>query len=361
MDGRPRARRGAYSTGVKVIEEFTRQLRGHAAEYAQVALANIDREFPGDVRQLMRRPGDFPSRPRERNPVFFGSFDWHSCLEMHWLLIRLLRVAADCVPAADIRAVLNRQFTAAGLAAEAEFIADWYHALMQRPYGWGWALALVHETATWDDADARRWADAMGPLAAAVTGNFLGWLPKATYPIRPGIHGNSAFGLSRALPYARARAQAGAPQLADAIVLSAQRWFGEDAGYPGEWEPSGADFLSPALSEAELMSAILPPQRFASWLDAFLPDIAGHRPAALFTPAVVSDPGDGYIAHLHGLNATRAWCWRRLAEALPEGDLRIGPALTAAKSHAEAALPHVAGDDYMVEHFLACYAVLMLS
>jgi len=165
----------------------------------------------------------------------------------------------------------------------------------------------------------------------------------------------------RAQDEARARAQAGAPQLADAIVLSAQRWFGEDAGYPGEWEPSGADFLSPALSEAELMSAILPPQRFASWLDAFLPDIAGHRPAALFTPAVVSDPGDGYIAHLHGLNATRAWCWRRLAEALPEGDLRIGPALTAAKSHAEAALPHVAGDDYMVEHFLACYAVLMLS
>ena len=346
---------------MRVIEEFTEHLRGHAAGYAQVALANIDREFPADVRQLMRRPGDFPGRPKDRNPVFSGSVDWHSCVEMHWLLVRLLRVAADCIPAAGIRAALDRRFTPAGLAAEAEFITDWYHSMTQRPYGWGWALTLVHETARWDDPDARRWAAAMAPLAEAVTGCFLTWLPKATYPIRHGTHGNTAFGLSRALPHARAQAETGAPELAGAIAAAANRWYSSDNGYPAGWEPSGADFLSPALTEAELMSQLLPSERFPAWLDAFLPGIPASQPAALFTPAVVSDPTDGYIAHLHGLNATRAWCWRRIAESLPDGDPRIGPALTAATRHANAALPHVTGDDYMVEHYLACYAVLMLS
>ena len=208
--------------------------------------------------------------------------------------------------------------------------------------------------------DARRWAAAMAPLADAVAGRFLRWLPKATYPVRYGVHSNSAFGLSRALPYARARAEAGDPELASAITAAAGRWYGNDTGYPAGWEPSGADFLSPALTEAELMSQLLPADRFPAWLEAFLPGIASHEPATLFTPAVVSDPGDGYIAHLHGLNATRAWCWRRLARSLPGSDPRTGPAMTAARRHADAALPHVTGD-YMVEHYLACYAVLMLS
>jgi Protein of unknown function (DUF2891) len=357
---------------VELADEWTQMLRNEAAGYARVALANIGREFPTGMYQVLTGPEDLPVRPRDLMPVFYGSFDWHSCVEMHWLLVRLLRVAADVVPAQEIRAALDAQFTVAGLAAEAAFIAG-RHGTAERPYGWGWALALVHETSTWDDPDARRWSSGMAPLADALRERFLGWLPKATYPIRYGVHGNSAFGLSLALPYAidLARSGDGARSgegdghgdgdLADAITAKARAWFGGDAGYPGGYEPSGHDFLSPALTETVLMSQILPAGDFAAWLAGFLPELAAGEPAALFTPAVVSDSSDGQLAHLHGLNASRAWCWRRLAEILPDGDPRIGPVLSAARRHAAAALPHVVGDDYMVEHWLAAYAVLLLT
>ena len=182
-------------------------------------------------------------------------------------------------------------------------------------------------------------------------------MPKATYPVRTGLHANSAFGLSRALPYARMRA----PELAAAIESAAQRWYAADAGYPGGWEPSGHDFLSPALAEAELMACLRSEQEFAGWLGAFLPGLAAGAPPSLFTPAIVSDTADGQIAHLHGLNLSRAWCWRRLAEALPADDARIPVCLAAARQHAEASLPHVTTDDYMVTHWLAAYAVLLLG
>jgi DUF2891 family protein len=345
---------------VDLAAEWGELLRADAAEYAQVALTNIKREFPSGVHHTMTAPGDFPFRPRVRTPVFYGSYDWHSCVEMHWLLVRLLRIAADVVPAGKIRAALRGQFTPVALEAEAEYISGagrWG----QRPYGWGWVLALVHETRSWDDQAGAKWAAAMAPLAEAVTGCFLDWLPKATYPVRYGVHPNSAFGLSRALPYARLRAADGDPALLEAITTKALDWFGGDMLYPGGWEPSGHDFLSPALAEAELMAQILPQEEFATWLSVFLPAIVSGEPAPLFTPAIVSDASDGQIAHLHGLNASRAWCWRRIAEFLPPRDPRIEPALAAARAHATAALPHVVGDDYMVEHWLACYAVLMLS
>jgi hypothetical protein len=335
-------------------------LRERAAGYARLALANIGREFPTVVHHEMTGPQDLPRLPRELTPVFYGSFDWHSCVEMHWLLIRLLRVAADAVPADAIRSALNGQFSRSKLAAEARFIGS-DAGTWQRPYGWGWALALVHETATWDDPDGRRWASALAPLGRAIGRRYLAWLPKATYPVRHGVHANSAFGLSLALPYARELARSGDPALAGAITAKAREWYAADTRYPGGYEPSGHDFLSPALTEAELMARILPPGSFGAWLAGFLPGIEAGEPAALFAPAVVSDSADGQIAHLHGLNASRAWCWRRIAGSLPPGDPRTGPALAAARRHAEAALPHVVGDDYMVEHWLAAYAVLVLS
>ncbi len=342
------------------MPDWDAMLRRGAAGYAAVAVANIGREFPAMAVYVMTGPDDLPGRPRDTTPVFCGSYDWHSCVEMHWLLVRLLRVAPDSVSAAQIRAVLDRQFTPAGLAAEAAAVAGRTGA-GQRPYGWGWALSLVHETAAWDDQDARRWSAAMAPLAEALTGRFLGWLPKATCPVRHGLHPNSAFGLSRALPYAARRARGGDSALLDAITEKARAWYGADADYPGNYEPSGHDFLSPALTEAELMARMAPQAEFAAWLQRFLPGIVAGQPAALFTPAEVSDSSDGQIAHLHGLNASRAWCWRVIAASLPDADSRIGPALAAAAVHAGAALPHVVGDDYMVEHWLACYAVLLLS
>jgi hypothetical protein len=190
---------------VDLAAEWLGRLRPELDGYARLALDNIGREFPSHVAALMTGPGDFPARPRDRTPVFYGSFDWHSCVEMHWVLVRMLKVAADAVPAGQIRAALDGQFTAAGLRAEAEFMRT--RGNSERPYGWGWALALADELASWPgDQDAPRWAAAMEPLAAVLTDNFLRWLPKETYPVRSGLHANSSFGLSLALPFARRQA-----------------------------------------------------------------------------------------------------------------------------------------------------------
>jgi hypothetical protein len=327
-----------------------------AAGYARIASDNIGREFPSHFIHTMNGPGDFPHRPADRTPVFFGSLDWHSCVEMHWLLARLLRLAPEAIAADKVRALLRAQFTAEKLRAEAEFVTG-RGGRSERPYGWAWALALILELSELGDADATQWLTAMEPFEAALNAGFLDWLPKATYPIRYGVHPNSAFAFSLLLPYAQRRS----PGLADAVTAKALEWFRLDVGWPARFEPSGHDFLSPALTEAELMARLLPTVEFASWLSEFLPGIEARQPASLFTPAVVSDASEGQIAHLHGLNASRAWCWRRLAENLPPGDARIGPAVEAASTHLAAALPHVTGSDYMVEHWLAAYAVLAMT
>ena len=197
--------------------EWRSRLSAEADSYARLALENITREYPTLVSALMTGPGQFPRQPRDRTPVFYGSYDWHSCVEMHWVLVRLLRAVPGAVPAAEIRSALDAQLTPDGLAAEAEYARLSGTGL--RHYGWGWALRLSHELASWaGDADARRWAAAMEPLAEALAANFLCWLPRATYPTRVGNHANSSFALSLALPYARLLAARGRPELARAIA-----------------------------------------------------------------------------------------------------------------------------------------------
>jgi hypothetical protein len=343
----------------QLTAQWQDRLAAEADGYARLALENIAREYPSLVCALMTGPGQFPHQPRDRTPVFFGSFDWHSCVEMHWVLVRLLRTVPAAVPEAEIRAALDAQFTPAKLAAEAEYAK--LSGTGSRHYAWGWALTLSHELATWADGDARRWAAAMAPLAEVLTGNFLRWLPKVSYPTRVGVHANSSFALSRALPHARLLAGRGQPELSDTIEDAARRWHADDADYPAGWEPSAHDFLSPALAEAELMAGLLPPGEFSRWLGAFLPGLAGREPAALFTPAVIADSSDGQIAHLHGLNLSRAWCFRRLAESLPPADPRVAACTAAMHTHAEASLPHVVSDHYMVTHWLAAYALLLFT
>jgi hypothetical protein len=350
------------------MADWNELLEQNAAAYARVAIENIGREFPNGFYHAMSGPGDVPGLPRDVTPVFYGSYDWHSCVEMHWLLVRLLRKAPGFVPADEVVATLERQFDPGALVAEAATVAG-PHSRAARPYGWGWALTLVHEVsalaaqAAGSDlgAAAGRWQASLAPLADAITDCYLQWLPKATYPVRYGVHSNSAFGLSLALPHALDRSAAGDGRLAEASTRAARNWFGSDADYPAGWEPSGSDFLSPALVEAELMARLLPSGPFGDWLGGFLPGLEHGQPSALFRVALVSDSSDGQIAHLHGLNASRAWCWRRIAESLPAGDGRIDVANAAAVVHAAAALPHVVGDDYAVEHWLAAYAVLLLS
>jgi hypothetical protein len=331
-----------------------RLLRENAEPYARVALANIQREYPASVPYFITGPG--PLRlPRELHPSFYGSLDWHSCVEMHWVLVRLVRRFPALAPATEIRAVLDDHLSADKLAIEAAYFTA--HRGFERPYGWGWALRLAHELSEWDDRDAALWLRNIGPLAGVLQESFLTWLPKATYPQRTGLHGNSAFGLHLAWDYARAEMNAGRTDLRRAFVDAAARWYANDADYPARLEPSGADFLSPALSEAALMRDVLGDADFARWFARFLPAL----PAALLAPAVVSDPSDGQIAHLHGLNLSRAYCMRRIREALAADDPRAAPLDIAIDRHADASLGVVVGSDYMLEHWLAAYALLLLS
>jgi hypothetical protein len=318
-----------------------------AGDYARTALSTITTEYPNDLRHLMTGPDDRPT-PREAHPAFYGSFDWHSCVEMHWALARLLRLAPDLLPVDEVRAVLSAHLIPDALAVETQYLVD--RPGFSRPYGRGWVLALVHELHLADDPFAQHWAAAALPLGEAVAANFAAWLPKLTYPVRYGFHNNTAFALCRALPYARMRPASG---LAEEIETAARRWFTADTDYPARWEPGGSDFLSPALTEAELMAAVLPPDEFAAWFDAFLPEL----PPPLTTPAIVSDTTDGQLAHLPGLNFSRAASLKRIAAALPDrADL-----LDIAARHDEAAAPYATGGDYMTEHWLVAYALLSLS
>lgn len=344
-------------------EQRTGMLRERAADYVRVALDGITREYPNMPYFVATGPGPYPTH-REFHPSFYGCFDWHSCVEMHWVVVRLLRRFPDAVPQAladEARATLDGLLTKENIATEVAFFEDPSHRTLERPYGWGWLLTLHHELATWDDQDGRRWRKALEPLADLLAANLTGWLPKLTYPQRVGVHPNTAFGLSRSYDHAQLLAERGEDSLLAAIHESTTRWFKGDEDYPARYEPSGSDFLSAALTEAELMSRVLETSEFPGWLERFLPDIARSRPESLFRPVEVSDPTDGQIAHLHGLNLSRAWAFIALAARLPNDDPRTQPLLAAAERHADASLPHVVGSDYMVEHWLAAYATLLLG
>jgi len=343
---------------VSSVSATTQDLRRVASVYADAIVAAVRREYPNDLRHTMTGPDDRPT-PRRLHPAFYGCYDWHSCVEMHWALVRLLRLVPDALDRDAALATLAAHLTERALHQEAAYLRA--HPSFKRPYGWGWALMLADELHAWEQAQAHGWTTAMEPLAQAITDLMLDWLPKATYPSRDGAHGNTAFGLARSVPWARRLAGRGDARLLGAITDAATRWYGDDRVYPANWEPSGADFLSPALAEAELMCETLDGALFLPWLDRFLPELAEAGPQSLFEPVIVSDETDGQIAHLHGLNLHRAFSWQRLSRALPADDARVPLLGRAAVAHAAAGLPAATGTDYMVEHWLACYAVLYLG
>jgi len=333
---------------------------GEVAEgYLTVAVENVTREFPVMTVVHAEGPGAYATH-RERHPAFYGAFDWHSCVEMVWVAVRLLHLFPDLDGAEAARRTVDGLIMEEHIAAEvATFSLPAYRGF-ERPYGWGWLLKLQAELAGWADADARRWGATLRPLADLVAGRLIDWLTKMTYPQRVGTHPNSAFGMSMALDWAERRRQIGDDVLHGAICEAGNRWFGEDADYPAHYEPSGADFLSAGLCEAELMGRLLSPTAYPTWLGRFLPGLDAGEPGSLFAPAVVSDASDGQIAHLHGLNLSRGWAMAAVAERVPSAaTARL--LLDGAARHAEAALPHVAGSGYMVEHWLAAYAVLLLA
>ena len=319
-----------------------------AERLAGIALGHVTREYPNKLDHVLTGPGDLLG-PRALHPVFFGSFDWHSCVHAHWMLARLLRRFPRLPAAPAIGALFDRLYTGAAIAAERAYLARPGAGGFERPYGWAWLLALAAELAD------RPWGAALAPLAGDFAERFRGFLPRATYPVRVGTHASSAFALAMAAPYAAAQD----PALLRLLRERAEAWYGADADCQA-WEPGGEDFLSPALVEAEAMRRLLPAAAFAPWLDRFLPRLAAGEPASLFTPALVSDRTDGRIVHLDGLNLSRAWCWRGLAGGWLPGDPRRARAEAAAARHLAASLPHLAGH-YMGEHWLASFALLALE
>ncbi|MEZ4531734.1 MAG: DUF2891 domain-containing protein [Thermomicrobiales bacterium] len=340
-------------------ESRRRALNQLADPYLDVALENIVREYPIYPWYIATGPGAYPTH-REAHPVFFGSFDWHSCVEMHWVIMRLLRLVPEAKLAAHAAHQLDTLITPVGMERERAFFLDPALGSFERPYGWGWYLALAAEAQRLESSSATRWAELLRPLAETLEAKFVAWLPNLTYPQRVGMHPNTAFALILARPWALLRAREGDSTLLDQIEMSAFRFFLRDVDYPAHYEPSGADFLSPALTEAVLMSHVLDRSDFFPWFDAFLPTLP-ENPTAILTPASVSDPTDGQIAHLHGLNVSRAWGWMTLAETLPPDDPRRPAMIDAAQRHAAASLPFVTGSDYAVQHWLAVYAVLLLT
>ena len=324
-----------------------------AEKFARLALAGVRREWPHAYQHLANSVADVRA-PRALHPAFYGCYDWHSAVHGHWTLGRLRRRFPRLRAAAEIRAALNDNLTAENLAKELAYFRAAGRAAFERPYGWTWLLALAAELRAERDADARRWSRVLRPLEKFIAESFCAWLPRQGFPMRAGTHANSAFALALALDYAHAVQDR---RLECAIVARSRAWFGGDADAPAVWEPGGEDFLSPALTEADLMRRVLRPEEFATWWRRFLPEL----PAALLAPVAPGDRCDPKFVHLDGLNLSRAWALRGVAVALPPRDPQRKILQSAAARHARAGLAHVASGDYLGEHWLATFAVYLLG
>jgi hypothetical protein len=325
-----------------------------ARKFSRLALAHVQREYPNLLYHVLNDAEDVRA-PRDLHPVFFGSMDWHSCVHGYWLLATLRRLFPDTPEAQKAAQLFTSQLTAEKIAIEVAYFRQPLRGIFERPYGWAWLLMLAAELKRQTDRAAVQWSSAIQPLTDEIRRGFMEFLPKATYATRVGTHFNSAFALTLALDYAEGSDDA---SLRTALTRKAIDWYSADADCQA-WEPGGDDFLSPALVEASCMKRVLAAADFLPWLNRFLPRAAAREPATLFVPATVSDRSDGKIAHLDGLNLSRAWCWSSIASAWPATDNRRAIALEAAATHLDASLPHVAGD-YAGEHWLATFAVLAL-
>jgi Protein of unknown function (DUF2891) len=316
-----------------------------ASRFAAIALSHVTREQPNVIAHVS---------PRTVHPIFYGSYDWHSCVHSYWLLATLYRLFPKLPQRNAIAALFTDALTAGKVEVERTYLERASARGFERPYGWAWLLMLEAELLRNKGREAKAWTRALEPLAQLFATRFRQHLPKATYPVRSGVHSSTAFALAIAHEYSSAHDK----PLAQLIRKKARTWYENDRDCQA-WEPSGEDFLSPALTEAECMRRILPPRDFQRWLAAFLPRLAKREPRTLFKPAIVSDRRDGKIVHLDGLNLSRAWSWRNIAASLPARAPLRKIALKAANDHLAASLPQVSGD-YMGEHWLATFALLAL-
>lgn len=339
---------GLTPAGAHALDE------ARAGRFAALALACVEKEFPNIVHHMMANEHEV-DRPSRLTPAFYGCFDWHSSVHGHWLLVRLARLHPDAGFAADAKAALARNLTQDKLLQEAAYMAHPDRAGFERPYGHAWLLQLVAELEQWDDADARQWRQWLRPLEAVTVQRLSDWLPKLRYPIRGGEHYQTAFAFGLIHDYA---VQAGNNALRALLADAGERFYARDRDCPLAYEPSGHDFLSPCLAEADFMRRLLPAEEFARWLDAFLPTIG--QPDWL--PAgEVSDRADGKLAHIDGLNISRAWMLEGIASGLPKDDSRRRALHTSASAHGEAGVSGVSAEHYAGSHWLASFAVYWLT
>jgi hypothetical protein len=328
-----------------------------ASHFAALALKCVAREFPNKPEHVINNASEVQG-PKGLHPAFYGCYDWHSSVHGHWMLVRLLKTFPNLPESPQIRSALSANLTAENIQAEVAYLKQPNRQSFERTYGWAWALKLAEELHGWTDTDGQRWYENLKPLADALSLSYRNFLPKQTYPIRTGVHPNTAFGLAFALDYAKTT---GDRELEALLNERSRTYFAKDMNYPGAWEPGGEDFFSAALMEADLMRRVMKPAEFAVWFRRFLPGVPKGSPAALLQPALVTDRSDPKLVHLDGLNLSRAWCMRSIARALPANDPARGVLSESAEKHATAALAHVASGDYAGEHWLASFAVFLLS
>lgn len=328
-----------------------------ASHFARLALKCVTKEFPNKPEHVMNNDSDVLS-PKALHPVFYGCYDWHSSVHGHWMLVRLLRTFPSLSESNQIRSALDANLSAENVRKEVAYLKQPNRQSFERTYGWAWLLKLAEELHAWEDADGKKWSTSLQPLVEEIVNRYLAFLPKQTYPIRTGVHPNTAFGLAFALDYANTSQN---QKLKELLLQRSRDYFANDKNYPAAWEPGGEDFFSPALMEADLMRRVLPRAEFRFWLKRFLPGIAKGEPKGLLQPAVVTDRSDPKLVHLDGLNLSRAWCMRSIAASLPRSDVMAKTFRTAAAIHAKDALANVASGDYAGEHWLASFAVYLLS
>lgn len=319
-----------------------------AARFAKLALDCVDREYPNKIAHAMNSDKD-ARPPRELTPAFFGCYDWHSSVHGHWLLARLARELPDAPFAPKARDVLERHLTPEKMEREAEYLETEGRATFERPYGLAWLLQLGQELREWDDAGARRWSAALNRLERAAVKRLQIWLPRLSYPERSGVHSQSAFALG--LIHDASRHD---PEFHALVDRRIREFYLRDTACPIRYEPSGQDFLSPCLAEADAVRRVLPPAEFARWFDAFLPEIPLHS-------ETVTDPTDGQLAHLDGLNLSRAWMLEGIASGLPQNYQRRRSILELARKHREAGLAAVTGAHYEGGHWLGSFAVYLVT
>ena len=328
-----------------------------AGRFAELALSCVHKEYPGKIAHVLSGDQDVLP-PRKLTPAFYGCYDWHSSVHGHWLLARLTRTFKDAPFAARARVALARSLTPENIAAEVRYLDGPGRTAFERPYGLAWLLQLAAELRGWDDEQARGWSAALKPLEATAAARLKTWLPKLTKPFRIGEHDQTAFAFGLVLDWARiARDE----EMVTLLNSRIEAFYLKDTACPFNYEPSGQDFLSPCLGEADLMRRVLTPDRYAAWLGLFLPGIPSDGASEWLKPEVVSDPTDPKLAHLDGLNLSRAWMLSGMARGLPVSDPRVVSLKGTALAHREAGLRAVTGAHYEGGHWLGSFAVYLVT